>query len=289
MSVLLSKSEKTFIEDGISQNLRVDGRQREDFRTLRIEKGLIPQASGSSRLRLGGTDVLVGVKVEIGAPAKEHPTWGRMHFTVDVAATVSPSYEGRGSEDIAAELTQVMVHCFGGSTTGAGAAVSAPWLGIIPGRTCWVVNVDALVVAADGNLLDAIAAATKVALADTRIPKVEVIPGLAEEEEPDFEVDEDPEASLVLPMDTVPVIITLRQFGRQYFVDASAQEESLAHPALSVAVNGKGEICALLKGGVSGMDPSILKQMMEVGQSLALQMHQVLDEHREETTDMIAD
>ena len=44
----------------------------------------------------------------------------------------------------------------------AGAAFPPNELGIIPGRTCWVVNVDGLVLAADGSLLDVLAIAAKV-------------------------------------------------------------------------------------------------------------------------------
>ena len=64
---LISPSERDFITKGVQANIRADGRARLDYRHIILETGLISQASGSARCRLGeGTDVLVGVKVEIG-------------------------------------------------------------------------------------------------------------------------------------------------------------------------------------------------------------------------------
>uniref|UniRef100_A0A7S0R1V8 Ribosomal RNA-processing protein 42 n=1 Tax=Pyramimonas obovata TaxID=1411642 RepID=A0A7S0R1V8_9CHLO len=280
MALVLSKAEQKFVNDGILQNVRIDGRQRDDFRAISLEQGVIPQASGSARLRLGGTDVLVGVKVEIGTPLPEHPSCGRAQFSVDVAANASLQYEGRGGEDLAAALTQALEKCFGGSSSGAGAALDPKSLGIIDGRTCWVVNVDGLVLAADGNLLDALAAATKAALADTRVPKVTVVGGTSAEDVADFEVNEDPSTCLPLDMQAVPVVVTLRQCNRHYYLDVNAQEEALDHPGLSVSLNASGTIVGLLKCGGAGLDPSVMREMMEVAQKIGRELHKAVDSYQ---------
>lgn len=43
---------------------------------------------------------------------------------------------------------------------------------VVPGRTCWVVHVDGLLLNDGGNALDALSIATRLALSLTRIPKV---------------------------------------------------------------------------------------------------------------------
>lgn len=64
---LISPSERDFITKGVQADIRADGRARLSYRQIVLETGLISQTSGSARCRLGeGTDVLVGVKVEIG-------------------------------------------------------------------------------------------------------------------------------------------------------------------------------------------------------------------------------
>ena len=62
-ATLLSAAEKEYIEQGVEQDIRNDGRGRLDYRPIEVQLGLIAQASGSARLRLGKTDVVVGVKV----------------------------------------------------------------------------------------------------------------------------------------------------------------------------------------------------------------------------------
>lgn len=63
-----SAGEVAYTVGGVGEGLRADGRGREDFRAPDLELGVIQQATGSARFRLGGTDVLVAVKVRCAAP-----------------------------------------------------------------------------------------------------------------------------------------------------------------------------------------------------------------------------
>lgn len=60
---LISQGEVEWITAGVSYNTRNDGRKREDFRQLKVQLGMLAQATGSARVQLGETDVIVGVKV----------------------------------------------------------------------------------------------------------------------------------------------------------------------------------------------------------------------------------
>lgn len=66
-SNLISQTEKQFIIDGIDMDIRNDGRRRLDMRDYTMETGLFPYCSGSSRVkcRIEGTEVTVGIKVEV--------------------------------------------------------------------------------------------------------------------------------------------------------------------------------------------------------------------------------
>lgn len=63
---LISITEKQFITLGIQSDLRADGRQQFDYRPITLETSIIAQSSGSCRCILASTDILVGVKVEVG-------------------------------------------------------------------------------------------------------------------------------------------------------------------------------------------------------------------------------
>ncbi|KAK7244729.1 hypothetical protein RIF29_39555 [Crotalaria pallida] len=62
----LSLGEKHFIQGGIAQDIRCDGRKRLAYRPIYVETGVIPQANGSARIRMGNTDVIASVKAELG-------------------------------------------------------------------------------------------------------------------------------------------------------------------------------------------------------------------------------
>ncbi|KAI3919943.1 hypothetical protein MKW98_001199 [Papaver atlanticum] len=56
----LSSGEKHFIQGGIAQDLRSDGRKRLTYRPISIETGVIPQANGS-----GATEIIASVKLPL--------------------------------------------------------------------------------------------------------------------------------------------------------------------------------------------------------------------------------
>lgn len=64
-------------------DLRCDGRRRGDYRPMELETDVVSTASGSARLRLANTDILVGVKTEIDVPYPENPEEGKLEFFVD--------------------------------------------------------------------------------------------------------------------------------------------------------------------------------------------------------------
>ncbi|GJS23554.1 thylakoid assembly 8-like protein, chloroplastic [Tanacetum coccineum] len=58
----LSIGEKHFIQGGIAQDIRTDGRKRLTYHPLVGETGVIAQANGSARVKIGRTKVIVSVK-----------------------------------------------------------------------------------------------------------------------------------------------------------------------------------------------------------------------------------
>ncbi|CAJ0830860.1 12928_t:CDS:10, partial [Entrophospora sp. SA101] len=109
---------------GVDDNIRADGRGRLDYRQVSLETGVISQASGSARCKLGeGTDVLVGVKIEIGAIEIDgnyeqvmeiKSKRGRVVCNVECSPIASQQFAGKGAEDINNELTQTIERVFNG-------------------------------------------------------------------------------------------------------------------------------------------------------------------------------
>ncbi|KAH7662031.1 exosome complex component RRP42 protein [Dioscorea alata] len=271
----LSSGEKHFIRGGIAQDLRSDGRQRLNYRPVSVEVGVIPQANGSARVRLGATDVIASIKAELGRPDPLRPDKGKVSIFVDCSPTAEPKFEGRGGEELSTELSVALQRCLLGGKSGAGAGIDLSSLMIVEAKICWDLYIDALVVSSDGNLLDALAAAIKVALSNTGLPKVTVDLGTAPDDQP--EVDVSDEEFLQFDTSGVPLIVTVTKVGRHYIVDATSEEESQMSTAVSVSVNKRGHICGMTKRGGAGLDSSVILDMISVAKHVSEHLLSVLD------------
>ncbi|XP_057535511.1 uncharacterized protein LOC130813685 isoform X2 [Amaranthus tricolor] len=160
--VELSRGEKNFIRGGIAQDLRCDGRSRLSYRPIHVDTGVIPQADGSARVRIGGTYVIVSVKAELGKPSSSQTDKGKVSIHIDCSATAAPIFQGKGGEALSTELAADLQRCLLGGKSGAGAGIDLSSLSIVEGKVCWDLYIDGLVISADGNLLDALGAAIKV-------------------------------------------------------------------------------------------------------------------------------
>mmetsp|Transcript_8559 Transcript_8559/g.15462 ORF Transcript_8559/g.15462 Transcript_8559/m.15462 type:complete len:291 (-) Transcript_8559:131-1003(-) len=262
---MASAAEVAYTAGGMAEGLRADGRGCEEFRTPDIELGVIQQATGSARFKMGGTDVLVAVKAEIGEPAETAPNCGRVNVEVELSACASPEFEGRGAEELRAELAATLLRSIQPGGAGNG-ALDFSALCIVPKRQCWVLNIDGLVLNYDGAVLDALSIAMRAALADTQIPSVKVLQESADAE-PELEVNDEESAPLDLSM--FPIYLTISKFGRHFAVDCTQAEELCAECALQVSVNKRGELMGASKLGPRGLDPGAMIKMVEVAQRLA--------------------
>ncbi|KAJ0427851.1 putative ribosomal protein S5 domain 2-type [Helianthus annuus] len=89
----LSVGEKHFIQGGIAQDLRTDGRKRLTYRPIFVETGVIAQANGSARVKMGKTEVIASVKAELGRPSSSAPDKGKVSIFVDCSPTAAPQFE----------------------------------------------------------------------------------------------------------------------------------------------------------------------------------------------------
>jgi len=258
----LSAAEKAFIDHGVESNVRSDGRDRLSYRHFAIETGIVSQANGSVRLRLGGvTDVVVGVKAELSRPEATTPNTGTIHFSVECCPSASPEFEGKAGEELNHELARMMAQLMKGG-------LDLKSLCLLPGKICWVLYVDVMVMDSGGNLFDAICIATRAALYNTRIPKVQ----LTGPDKTDVEVEDDLQLAQRLKTENLPVCITLFKIGSIFVVDATLEEELCMKSRVTVAVNRSGNVCGTQKGGVGGLEPSLLFEMMNTAQSLGKEL-----------------
>ncbi|KAK3610036.1 hypothetical protein CHS0354_032393 [Potamilus streckersoni] len=270
VDVLLSDAEKTFIIHGIQDNLRDDGRGCEDYRHMEIETDVVSSTSGSAKVRLANTEILVGVKAELGEPSSGKPDKGRLEFFVDCSANATPEFEGRGGEDLALEISNMLTRAYD-----CPKCLDLGKLCVIKGQQCWVLYVDILLLECGGNLFDAASVAVKAALYNTCIPTVTVS---QDEGHVDIELSDDPFDVQHLDVTSAPCIVTLSKIGHSHVVDASQKEEACCLARLMMGVTEKGTVTALKKEGSGSLDPSSVEEMMETGKRVGQALNKSLME-----------
>ncbi|XP_022094545.1 exosome complex component RRP42-like [Acanthaster planci] len=263
--VRLSAGEKTFIIHGVQDGLRTDGRSCDAFRPMELECGVVSNTSGSARLRLSNTDILVGVKAEMGKPRPTRPGEGYVEFFIDLSANASPEFEGRGGEELATEIANTL-----SSTYDLTSVLDYTSLCVLPEQCCWVLYVDVVVLECGGNLFDAIGIAVKAALYNTRIPKVKVQDGEGQEE---IEVSDDPHDVVLLDTSNMPVLVTVSKVGQQHVVDATLEEEACCLACIVMAVNPKGALVGMEKKGASSLTLNSIQDMITTGKKVGMNLN----------------
>jgi exosome complex component RRP42 len=221
----------------LSKGLRISGRRVDEFRPISIVKDYIPNADGSAFVKLGGTQVLVGVKLEVGSPFPDTPNEGNLMINAEFVPTASPVFEPGPPDENAIELARVIDRGIREAK-----AINLSKLVIIPGRKVWNIWVDIYVLDHDGNLIDASSIGTLAALMTAKLPKVEVREG--GEVIIDKNVRTEP-----LPLNKAVVTVTVCKVGNYLIVDPDLEESALSDVKVTVAVSEDGLITGIQKSG----------------------------------------
>ncbi len=216
----------------IQNGKRIDGRKFDEFRKIEIETGIIKNAEGSARVKLGDTEIIVGVKLNTGTPFADTPNEGTLMVNTEFSPIASPDFEAGPPSEDAVELSRVVDRGIREAHT-----IDLEKLVITAGEKVWTVFVDIHIINHAGNLLDAAALAAVAALHSAQIPKLDgdkVLRG---------------EFSGKLPVEFKPITVTVCKIGKDFILDPLLEEEKVLDSKLSVAVRDDGRICALQKQG----------------------------------------
>lgn len=229
---MLLKASENYVRKLVEDGLRVDRRKFNEFREIKIEPGIIKKAEGSAKVSIGDTQVLAGVKMDVGEPYPDSPDEGVLVVNAELLPLASPTFEaGRPDED-SIELARVVDRGVRESK-----CVNLEKLCIEPGKKVWIVNIDLHVLDYDGNLIDASALAAIAALMNAKMLTYEN--EKINREKTDFP----------LPLRDIPIEVTIGKIGNQLLLDTNLEEDSALDARLTVATNNNGDICAMQKGG----------------------------------------
>lgn len=222
------------IAELISLGKRLDERGLTDYREAQIEIGVIEKAEGSARVRLGKTEVLVGIKIGLGEPFSDVPNQGVLTVNAELVPLASPTFEPGPPGEDAIELARVVDRGIRESK-----AIDLEKLCITPGKKVFIIFIDLYVLNYDGNLIDASALAALAALLNTKVFNYEVKEG---------EVQIKP-GYKSLPIRNYPIAVTFAKINDKLVVDPCLEEEQVMETRLTMTIEKDEKVCALQKSG----------------------------------------
>ncbi len=245
---IISDIKKDHIHKLIEKGRRVDGRNWNEFREVSVESDYIEMAEGSARVKLGDTDVMVGVKMEVGTPFPDTPDKGVLTTSAELIPMASPVFESGPPDENAIELARVVDRGIRESDM-----IDLQELCITEEEEVWIVFLDIYILDYDGNLFDASALGAAAALKSATVPAKR------------YDKGED------FPLSTscTPVSCTAVQIENSLLFDPTLDEEKIAAARLTVTTDETGDIRAMQKGLEGALTLDQIKTIIEKSQELA--------------------
>ena len=246
---IIDSMRRTDIENSLKQSKRLDGRAILDYREISIETNVLQKTCGSASVKIGDSEVLAGIKVELGRPFPDTPDKGIIICNAELLPICSAFIEpGPPSED-AIELSRVSDRGIRES-----GMIDLSQLVIRKGEDVFAVFIDVAIINEDGNLFDACSYAIAAALHGATMPTYKIENDkvvILEEVKP-------------LPILSLPISTTFVKIGDKILLDPNAEEQTMCEARLTLVTDDKGNYVSAQKGKAGGFSFKEFNKMIEI-------------------------
>jgi len=245
----------------INADTRLDGRKAKEFRKpIKVEYDAVKTAEGSAKVTIGETEVIVGVKMDVGEPYPDMPDEGTIIVGAELLPLSNPEFELGPPGLQAIELARVVDRGIRESKT-----INFKELCIEEGKKVWLILIDICTINDAGNLIDASALAALAALKNTRYPKFD-----------GEKIDYKEKTNKKLAVTKEPIAITVCKIGDNFIVDPTTEEEKVIDTRLTITSEEDETLCALQKGNDQPLTSEDIMKMIDIGMEKAKELRKVL-------------
>ncbi len=225
---VMSVLKRDYIYNLMLKGKRVDGRAFDQVRAITLDTNVIDKAEGSAWVKYGETEVLVGVKLQAGAPFPDSPDEGVIITSLELNPLASPEFEAGPPKEGAIEMARVTDRGIRES-----GAIDLKKLCITKGEEVWIIFIDIHVLNDAGNIQDASSLGAIAALMVTTIPAERDGKG----------------ENMAMPMRDTPLAITIVDIGGSLMIDPGLDEETVCDTRITIVSNKDGSISGMQKSG----------------------------------------
>lgn len=240
----------------LEQGKRFDGRKLFDLRDISVSCEVSNKAEGSARVTIGKTEVIVGVKMQIGEPYPDSPDKGNLMVSGDLLPLASPRFEMGPPGFIAIELPRLVDRAVRESKI-----IDLKKLVVKEGEKVWTVIIDIYPINDDGNLIDAATIGAVVALKSAYVPALDK----------DGKIDYDKKSKEKLPLSKEviggPFSFTFYKLGGSLFLDPTREEAEASEVRVTWGIsmwNKQYVINSCQKSGNTPFTQEEVEKMMEI-------------------------
>lgn len=257
----MNQSLRNHIIELFKSDVRLDGRGLTDYREpITVECGVTKTAEGSARVMIGETEVIAGVKVEIGTPYPDQQDSGTMMVGAELLPLSNPEFESGPPGIEAIELARVVDRGIRESKS-----IDFKKLCIEVGEKIWILLIDICTINDAGNLLDASSLAAMAAIKDMKFPKYE-----------DGKIDYQVKTDKGVEVEGTPIAVTVLKIGDKFIVDPVTEEEKAMDARLTVTTLEDGTLCALQKGGETPLTEEEINTMVDIASEKAKDLRKLI-------------
>lgn len=234
------------------QGAREDGRDFLEYRKpIKIEYGVSSKsAEGSARVTIGDTEVVAGVKLEVGEPFPDTPDEGVLMVGAELLPLSNPEFESGPPSIDSIELARIIDRGIRESK-----CIDFSKLCIKKGEKVWMVFIDIYPLNDSGNLFDAASLAALAALKDAKLPEYDAKEG---------KINYEKRTNKGLPLTKLPVLVTVLKLKKRYLLDPTSNEVDSLDARLSIATIDNNVICAMQKGGDEALTLEDIDAMVDI-------------------------
>jgi exosome complex component RRP42 len=252
---ILVDIKKDYVLSKLRDGERIDGRKFDEFRKIEIYPNIFEKAEGSALVKLGNTQVVVGIKMQPGEPFPDTPDRGVIITNAELVPLASPTFEPGPPDEGSIELARVVDRGIRESE-----AIDLNKLCIEEGEKVWLVFIDIHALDDDGNLLDASSIAAIAALLNTKVP--------AER----FDLGED----YLLPVRDLPISVTSLIVNNRFLVDPSRDEMSVGDNTMTISTDQDDNVVAMQKSGSYLLNEDLFEQILDTSIEKAREIRELL-------------
>ncbi len=216
---------------------RFDGRKLLDLKDFEVEYNVSNMAEGSARVKMGKTEVIVGVKLDVGTPYPDSLNKGNLMVSGDLLPLASPRFESGPPKFNAIELPRLMDRMIRES-----GMLDFKKLVIEEGEKVWTVIVDIYPINDDGALLDAASIGCVAALHNAKFPGLK---------ETGADYKNRTNDKLPLSEEIMPISFTFYKLGKNLLLQPTREEEEACDCKVTFGIskwNGKYMVNSCQKG-----------------------------------------